>query len=124
MLNDIIQGIAKAVRTYPTEERRHHVRRTCRYAVYCLEKKKAKEAEHRKVLGRLTREIEALEAQIARLEAEQAELEATLADPATHADSERSRKASLRYEKVKAALEAAMESWTEKEAEREGLGPA
>ncbi len=44
MLNDIIQGIAKAVRTYPTEERRLHVRRTCRYAVYCLEKKKAKEA--------------------------------------------------------------------------------
>ncbi|MCA9552888.1 MAG: ABC-F family ATP-binding cassette domain-containing protein [Myxococcales bacterium] len=88
------------------------------------QEKKAKEAEHRKTLGRLTREIEALEAQIARLEAEQAELEATLADPATHADSERSRKASLRYEKVKAALEAAMESWTEKEAEREGLGPA
>jgi hypothetical protein len=44
MINDIIQGIAKAVRTYPTEERREHVRRVCRYAVYVLAGKKAHEA--------------------------------------------------------------------------------
>jgi ATP-binding cassette subfamily F protein 3 len=88
------------------------------------QEKKARETEYRKNLNRLTKEIEALEAQISKLEAEQAELEATLADPATHADPERSRKASLRYEKVKVALEAAMDTWTEREAEREALGEA
>lgn len=31
-------------RTYPTEERRRYLRRTCRYAVYCLERKKVSEA--------------------------------------------------------------------------------
>ena len=87
------------------------------------QEKKAKEADHRKALNRLTREIEALVAQISALEAEQAELEAALGDPATHGDPERARKASLRYERVKATLESAMETWTEREAEREALGP-
>lgn len=44
MINDIIQGIAKAVRSYPIEERREHIRRVCRYAVYVLVGKKAHEA--------------------------------------------------------------------------------
>lgn len=44
MINDIIQGIAKAIRTYPTEERRTNIRRVCRYAIYVLAGKKAHEA--------------------------------------------------------------------------------
>ncbi|MFA7481221.1 MAG: PilZ domain-containing protein [Vulcanimicrobiota bacterium] len=44
MINDIIQGIAKVLRTYPTEERRRHIRHVCRYAIYALERKKAREA--------------------------------------------------------------------------------
>ncbi len=83
--------------------------------------RKAQEAEHRKQLSRATRAIEALEAKIAALEGEIAQLEQTLADPATHADAELSRKASLRYDKAKTDLEAAMDSWAEEEATKEAL---
>lgn len=44
MLNNLIQGIAAALRTYPTEERRRYLRRSCRYSVYCLESRKHGEA--------------------------------------------------------------------------------
>lgn len=44
MLDNIIQGIAKALRQYPVEERREHIRRHGRYCVYVLERKKSSEA--------------------------------------------------------------------------------
>lgn len=44
MLDGLIQSLASAFRTYPTQERRRSVRLPCRYAVYCLGRKKAIEA--------------------------------------------------------------------------------
>lgn len=44
MLDNLIQGIAKALRQYPVEERRQHIRRPSRYCVYILERKKSSEA--------------------------------------------------------------------------------
>jgi PilZ domain-containing protein len=44
MINDIIQGIAKAIRSYPVEERRQSIRQVTRYAIYVLAGKKAHEA--------------------------------------------------------------------------------
>lgn len=83
--------------------------------------RKAQEAEHRKQLGKLTRSIEGLEAKIAQLETEVGELETVLADPQTHADPERSRKASLRYDQAKKELESTMDAWAQAEADKETL---
>lgn len=44
MLNDLVSGLFSVFASYPVEERRRSVRISCRYAVYCLEKKKANEA--------------------------------------------------------------------------------
>ena len=41
MIQDLVQGIVGLFRTYPTEERRRFTRLTCRYAVYCIDKKKS-----------------------------------------------------------------------------------
>lgn len=44
MLQDLVQGFFSIFRTYPTEERRRFVRLPCRYAVYCMDRRKAHEA--------------------------------------------------------------------------------
>ncbi len=45
MLSEIFKGIASLFRSQlPTGERRQHIRMRCRYAVYCVDRKKASEA--------------------------------------------------------------------------------
>ncbi|MEL7368781.1 MAG: ABC-F family ATP-binding cassette domain-containing protein [Myxococcota bacterium] len=82
---------------------------------------KAAQTEYRRKLKKLNSTIEKLETDIQTLETEQGKLEAQLADPETHTQPEKAKKLAIRYDKVKADLERAMDAWTEAEAEKESL---
>ncbi|MCK6549016.1 ATP-binding cassette domain-containing protein [Myxococcota bacterium] len=85
------------------------------------QKRKEQEAEARKKRTSLERRVQDAEKKIAELEKEQAELEATLADPATHADPERSKKLAHRYAEVKKLLEGEMARWEQATIELEAV---
>lgn len=82
---------------------------------------KAQDAEKKKKLTAYKKRSEALEAEIQSLEAEQAALEVSMADPSTHADADRSKKITQRYAEVRDRLDAAMNEWTQVEADKEAM---
>ncbi len=81
-----------------------------------------KQAEQQRTVRALARKVEAAEAAVAALETEQAELEATLADPETHADLDRSKRLSQRYQEVQAELGEALDRWTDLSAQLDAMG--
>ncbi len=83
------------------------------------EKKKRADADAKRLQKALEVEAKAAEDEVGRLEAEKAQLEAELADPDNLGDPDVLERASARFAAVAAALEAALERWTEAEAARE-----
>jgi ATP-binding cassette subfamily F protein 3 len=83
------------------------------------EEKRRAEAEARKREKKARAAVEAAEAEVARLEGEKAAIEAQLAKPEVHARPEELEAASRRLGEIETALEAAMDAWTEAEAELE-----
>jgi ATP-binding cassette, subfamily F, member 3 len=81
-----------------------------------------KQAEKQRKLNAMVKKVEEAEKAVAKLEQEQASLEGELADPATHADLDRSKQLAARYQKVQAELTAALDRWTDLSAKLEASG--
>jgi len=69
------------------------------------------ENDRKKARNNVEKRVQKAEADITKLEAEIVRIEAVLADPATHADPQRSRDLSKAYDDTKRALERTMATW-------------
>jgi ATP-binding cassette, subfamily F, member 3 len=87
------------------------------------ERTKKSQADERKKRASLERRVKDAEEKIAELEARQAELESLLADPATHADPERSKTLAQEYAEVRKNLEAELTRWESAQAALDAAGP-